>query len=217
MFDEDNNETITSMQELTSMLNNLNFECNIEAKEQILSNLFEVFEIGYRMTCHSPHIIKFLSKMIILGLKIDSETNNRFTMLYGAFNIQNRMDNLLMVLAKQEAAVSNKNRFVFWKLLGNIFDELYPVLRENEGESLIAKLISQHDQYRKRHGPTHQTLNDKAMVYIADCMDKAFMPLDLSKLTLIELILKKFYRRYSKETLQRLAIFYNSKAKEFEQ
>lgn len=49
------------------------------------------------------------------------------------------------------------------------------------------------------------------MLFVADTIDKNINNSNFNKLNLIKIILIKTYRRFDKDTLHRLLIFFNSK------
>lgn len=78
-------------------------------------------------------------------------------------------------------------------------------------ERVNARLLDLYYRYRKNQGQAKGQLSNKLMLYAADTIDKSLNNRNYRTLLTVKALLKKTYRRFPKETLQRLYIFFCSK------
>ena len=83
-------------------------------------------------------------------------------------------------------------------------------------EAILSKMVNFYFKYRKNHAQTHKALSDKMMLFVADSIDKTIIGKKYSELSIVRMLLKKIYRRYNKEILHRLCIFFTSKVEALE-
>jgi len=76
---------------------------------------------------------------------------------------------------------------------------------------LVSKMLDSYYGYRKNQSQTKELLSSKLMLFVADSIDRNVSNSHFNNLNLVKIILTKTYRRFPKETLHRLLIFYNSK------
>ena len=112
-------------------------------------------------------------------------------------------------LVSAEISPENNNRFVFWRLYAEVVAHV--ASEEDEGKlvTVINKLV---DLYFKRASlRTKSLLCNKLMLFVADSLDKAVSNSNYGNLPSIQILLGRTFRRFMKETLQRLLLFFTSK------
>ncbi len=72
-------------------------------------------------------------------------------------------------------------------------------------------MIEIYYKHRKTQSQIKSQLSNKLMLFIADSIDKCINGNFYGELCWVKGLLGRVYRRFSKEILQRLLIFYNSK------
>jgi hypothetical protein len=76
---------------------------------------------------------------------------------------------------------------------------------------VLCKLVDLYFRYKKHINQIKSLLSNKLMLFIADSIDRVINSGNYLKLNVVKSILNKVHRRFPKETLHRLLIFFNSK------
>lgn len=75
----------------------------------------------------------------------------------------------------------------------------------------MSRLLDSYFKYRKTQAQVKSLLSNKLMLFAADSIDKSMNNANYGGLLAMRALLGKTKRRFQKETLQRLSIFFCSK------
>lgn len=110
-------------------------------------------------------------------------------------------------LVDQEIRPENDTKFVYWKAFSFIFKFKTSTAIK---EKLLTRVVDIYLKKKLTKEQQKHSLN-KALLFVVAEFDRIFDSAEFHDLHFIQLILKKFVKRVTKEVLQRVLVFYKSK------